>query len=91
MAQIGARQHEHPEHPVGAVDQRQALLGAQLERRDLGVGERVRGGHALAAAADVGLDVDVDLALADERERAVGERGEIAARPERAVLRARPA
>ena len=33
IGEVGAGEHEHPEHPVGPVDQRQALLGAQLERR----------------------------------------------------------
>ena len=32
-AQVGDRQHQHAEHAVGAVDQRQALLGGQLDRR----------------------------------------------------------
>ena len=38
--EVGERQHEHAEHPVGAVDQRQALLGPQRERCDAGGGER---------------------------------------------------
>ena len=33
FGEVAAGEHEHPEHPVGPVDQRQALLGAQLERR----------------------------------------------------------
>ncbi len=31
VAQVGDREHEHAEHPVGAVDQREPLLLAQLD------------------------------------------------------------
>jgi hypothetical protein len=30
--QVGDRQHQHAEHPVGAVDQREPFLGLQLDR-----------------------------------------------------------
>ena len=73
------RQHQHAEHAVGAVDQRQALLLGQHDRRDAGGGERV-GGRPQRA---VGV---ADLALADQRQRAVRERGEVAGAAERAVL-----
>ncbi len=33
MPQVGDRQHEHAEHAVGAVDQREAFLLGQLDRR----------------------------------------------------------
>ena len=32
--QVVDREHEHAEHPVGAVDQGEALLGLELDRRD---------------------------------------------------------
>ena len=41
--EIGERQHQHPEHAVGAVDQRQPFLGPQRDRRNAG------GGHRLGA------------------------------------------
>ena len=73
------RQHQHAEHAVGAVDQRQALLGGQLDRRQAGGGERVGGRHQGA----VGV---ADLALAHQRERAVRQRRQVAGAAERAVL-----
>jgi hypothetical protein len=77
--EVGAGEDEHPEDPVGAVDQRQALLGGQPQRLQSGRGERL----GAPEAAPVG---GLRLALADEDEGAVGERGEIAAGAERAVL-----
>ena len=72
--------HEHAEDAVGAVDQREALLGAQRDRRrGPAAAKRVGGGHDRT----VGVP---DLALAHQRERAVAERGEVAAGAERAVL-----
>ena len=73
------RQHEHPEDAVGAVDQRQPLLGAEHDRLEAGGGERLAGRRDVAVAS-------VDLALADQHQRAVGERRQVAARTERAVL-----
>ena len=49
VAQVGDREHEHAEHPVGAVDQREPLLLAQLDRLDAGRAQRV-GGVAQRAA-----------------------------------------
>ena len=43
-AQVGERQHQHAEHAVGAVDQRQALLLGQLDRLDAGGAQRLGGG-----------------------------------------------
>jgi hypothetical protein len=44
------RQHEHAEHPVGAVDERKPLLLGERDRRDAGFAQRL-GGGALAAVA----------------------------------------
>ena len=41
--QVGQGQHQHAEHAVGAVDQRQALLGTQGERGDPGLAQGVDG------------------------------------------------
>ena len=40
-AQVGDRQHEHAEHAVGAVDQREALLLAQLDGLEAGLAQRL--------------------------------------------------
>ena len=78
--EVGEGQHEHPEHPVGAVDQGEALLGPQRHRRDAGLGQRRRavdqacrrrGGPRPRRAAPSAAD---------------GQRGEVAAGTERAVL-----
>ena len=45
--EVGQGEHEHAEHAVGAVDQRQPLLGPQRDRRDAVRLERA-GGVALA-------------------------------------------
>ncbi len=78
--QVGDREHQHPEHAVGAIDEREALLRDQLDRGEAGGGERLGGGPQRA----VGV---VHRALAHQRERAVRERGEVAGAAERAVLR----
>ncbi len=77
--EVGQRHHQHAEHPVGAVDQRQPLLGGELDRRQSGRRERLRGGHQ-------GPRRVAHLALADQRQRAVRERCEVAGAAERAVL-----
>ena len=41
--EVGERQDEHAEDAVGAVDERQALLGPEHDRLDAGVGERLAG------------------------------------------------
>jgi hypothetical protein len=69
--EIQRREHEHPEHPIGAVDQRKTLFLIQLQRLDAVALERLRG------RADVSRRV-IDGPLAHERERAVGERREVA-------------
>ena len=58
-------------HQLRAVEQRQPLLGLQHERLEPGSRQD------LAAAARAGA-VDGRLALADEHERQVGQRGEVA-------------
>ena len=50
LAQVGDREHEHAEHPVGAVDQREALLLAQLDGLQAGGAQRVGGGAPAAVA-----------------------------------------
>ena len=77
--EVGQRQDQHPEHAVGAVDQREALLGRELDRRQTGRGQRLGGRHQRA----VGV---AHVALADQRQRAVRERREVAGAAERAVL-----
>ena len=79
VSQVGNGQHQHAQHAVGAVDQRQALLLPQRDRRDPGCRQRL-GGWPLAAAGIC------DNALAHDRQRAVRERGEVAGAAEAAVL-----
>jgi hypothetical protein len=62
-----------------AVDQRQAFLGRQRERRDAGRAQRRVGRHALAVLPE--------LALADQRQRQVGERRQVARGADRALRR----
>ncbi len=77
--EIGDGEHEHAEHPVGAVDQGEPFLGPQDERLEIRLGE---GGGAVDQAA-VGA---ARLALAEQHQRDRGQRGEVAAGAERAVL-----
>ena len=77
--QVLEREHQHPEHPVGAVDQRQSLLGSQLDGIQAGRGQRVGRRHQLAGGV-------ADRALPHQREGAVRERGQVARAAERAVL-----
>ncbi len=78
-AQIGDGQHQHAEHAVGAVDQREPFLLGQHDRLDAGRGEGVGGGQQDA----VGI---ADHALAHQRQRAMGERSKITGAAEAAVL-----
>ena len=64
-------------HELRAVDEREALLRGELERRQAGLRQRV--GPCQRLAADAGL------ALADEDEREVREGGKIAARAQRSA------
>ena len=77
--QVGDRQHEHAEHAVGAVDQRQAFLLGQHDRLDPGVAQRL-GGVAQRARRVA------HRPLPHQRQRAVRERREVARAAERAVL-----
>ena len=78
-AEIGEGEDQHPEDAVGAVDQRQALLRPEHRRLDPGSLERRRSGD--------GTFVGVEhLPLPEHRQRAVSERGQIAAGAERPVL-----
>jgi hypothetical protein len=66
-------------HELRAVDQRQALLRLELERLQPGARERLRPGEALA--------LHPRLSLADEGQREVRERSEVAARADGAAAR----
>jgi hypothetical protein len=77
--QVGEREQQHAEHAVGAVDEREALLGLQRHRLDAVLGEDLAGGSAGAGGV-------VDLALAQQRQRDGRQGREVAGAPERAVL-----
>ncbi len=68
---------ERRSHELGAVDERQPFLRLELNGLELGPRERVRSREPLA--------VEPRLSLADEREREMGERREIARRSHRAA------
>ena len=74
------RQQQHAEHAVGAVDQRQALLGGQ--RRSAAARPRC----SASAAGHPGAVLAEHPALAEQHQRAVGQRGQVAGGAERAVL-----
>ena len=63
-----------------AVDQRQAFLGRELQRRDAGVAQALR-------AAGLRAPSTRNLALADQRQRHVRQRREVARRADRALAR----
>ena len=77
------RPHEaerrHRRHELGAVDERKPFLRLQSDRREPGRRERVCPAGASA--------VHERLALADEGQRQVRERREVAARPHRPTRR----
>ena len=79
VAQVGDRQHEHAEHPVGAVDQRQAFLLGQHDRLDPRRAQRLAGVEQRAGGI-------AHRPLPHQRQRAVRERREVARAAERAVL-----
>ncbi len=66
-------------HRLGAVDERQPLLGAELQRREPRPREALGGGQPPA--------VDAHLAVANQHGRQMGERRQIAARSHRAAAR----
>ncbi len=73
-------QQQHAEHPVGAVDQRQPLLGGQLQRAQAGRVQGFGGGHPGAVLAH-------HPALAEQHDRAVGEGRQVTGGAQRAVFR----
>ena len=75
VLEVGQGQREHPEHPVRAVDEGQALLLGQDDRGESGLGQRLRRG----AGRPIGAD-HLPLALQDDRH--VRQRGEVTAAPE---------
>ena len=78
--QVVQREQQHPEHAVGAVDEGEALLLAQLERSD-----GCRGAARRRPATSVAGGV-AHVPLAHRGERDVRERREVARAAERAVL-----
>ncbi len=72
--QIAEREASHREHPLGAVHERETFLRREAQRFDA----RIARAHAASVLEDV--------SLADQRERAVRERGEIPRRADRSVL-----
>ena len=72
--EAGGRQHGGD---LGAVEQRQPLLGREIQRLQPGPGEPVAGG--------LDATLDAHLALAHEGSAHMGERGQIARRPHRAL------
>ena len=77
--QVGEGHDQHAEHAVGAVEKGEALLLAQLDGRDAVLGEQLTGGPHDPVGA-------LRVALAHERQGAVGERREVAGAAEGAVL-----
>jgi hypothetical protein len=75
---VGHRQAGEREHPLGAVDQGEALLVGELQRLEAGAPQALRRRHA--------LPVHLHLALADERQREVRELGQVAGGAHGAVL-----
>ena len=71
---VGDGEAEHAQDGVGAVGDGETFLLGELDRFESGVAQRVGGRSHLAAMHDV--------SLAEQCERTVGERCEIAARSE---------
>jgi hypothetical protein len=78
-ARVAQRQAAGRGHQVRPVDQRQPLLGLELDRREPGAPQRGGARHPLA--------VDERLALADQDQREMGERRQVARRSDRAAAR----
>jgi len=76
--EVGAREHQHGQHAVGAVDEGQALLLDQLDRLEAGLGQGGRCGQQAALGPD--------LALPHHGQRDVGQRRQVAGAAEPAVL-----
>ena len=77
---VGARQREHAQHAVSAVDQRQAFFGLELDGFEPGRLERLRRRPARALSID-------NVAFTHEREADMRERRQIAAATDRTVSR----
>ena len=77
--EVGQREHQHAEHAVGAVDQREAFLLGQHDRRQAVRRQRVAGVEKVA----LGIS---DRAFAHHRERDVRQRREVTGTAEAAVL-----
>jgi hypothetical protein len=79
-AEVVNGQHEHPQHAVGAVDQRETLLGRELDRSQPDLRQYVRRGpqHALGIA---------HVPLTGQREGAVCQWGQVTGAAQAAVLR----
>ena len=75
---VRAREHEHAEHPVGAVDQREAFFGLEPHRLQLRGLERLRRRPARAFFVE-------HLALTHQRKADMGERGQVPAAADRSV------
>ena len=77
--QVGEGEHEHPQHPVGAVDEGEAFLLGQLDRGEPVFGERLGGG------ANHTLVVD-HITFAHHGQGTVREGRQVAGAAEAAVL-----
>ena len=69
----------HRRHELRPVDEREPFLGLERDRSETDAGERLRSSDALS--------VEERIALADQRERQVRERSQVAARSDRASTR----
>jgi hypothetical protein len=78
-AKVGDGQHQHAQHAVGAVDEGESLFFPQRDRCNPGLAQRIRRLPELASRV-------AHLALPGERQRAVGERGEISRAAKGAIL-----
>jgi hypothetical protein len=70
LAQVRDGEAQHPQHPVGPVDEGEALLLLQLDGPDAGCGQGVARRHPLAVPI-------ADLPFAHEGEGAVREGGQV--------------
>ena len=77
-AHVVAREGQHPEHAVGAVDEREAFLRLEDDRLEAG-------GPECRPRIDVVATLD-HLALAEQHQRDVRERREVTTATQRAVL-----
>ena len=78
-AEVRSGQHQHAQHPVGAVDQGQALLFPQHQRLDAGVGQRLARRAQLAVGG-------THLTLAHRGQGTVAQRRQVTGAAERTVF-----